>query len=211
MVTDSAVVTQVSDLEETGRGDGSDAALLPDQDGGQTAEEVGQEAARVAWAVAAREVLVDAARRYQAVVTHKELGLAVQERTGIRTKQLQHYWIGDVLRRVSQDCASRGEPDLSSLCVNSSGSVGDGYRSLVAATTGQEPADPDAHAARARLECYRHFGADLPGNGGLPALTPKLAASRTRARKAAHEARPVALCPTCNLALSAGGTCDNCD
>ena len=215
-MTDSGVATRTPELEDTDRGE-ADADLLPESetdapaDTGRTAEEVGVEAARDIWAETARGLLVDVARRYQAVVTHKELGLGVQERSGIRTKQLQHYWIGEVLRRVSEGCASRGEPDLSSLCVNSSGSVGDGYRTLVAATTGEEPADPDAHAARARLACYRHFGAELPGNGGSPALTPKLAATRTRARKAAHEARPVPLCPTCHLALTAGGVCDNCD
>ena len=211
-MTDSGVVTRSSDLEETGRGgDTPDGSALAGSDGGRSAEDVGIEVARQAWAESAHELLSETARRYQAVTTHKDLGLAVQERSGIRTKQLQHYWIGDVLRRVSEECASRGEPDLSSLCVNSSGSVGNGYRTLVAATTGSEPADPDAHAARARLACYRHFGAELPGNGGSPALTPKLAATRTRARKAAHEARPVPLCPTCHLALTAAGVCDNCD
>ena len=188
----------------------TDPALMTPSSG-RTAEEVGLDAARAAWAHVARELLTETAGRYQAVVTHKELGLAVQEGSGITTSQLQHYWIGDVLRRVSQECASRGEPDLSSLCVNSSGSVGDGYRVLVAATTGEEPRDPDAHAARARLACYRHFGAAMPDNGGAPALTPKLAATRTRARKAAQEARPVALCPQCHLALTATGVCDNCD
>lgn len=189
-VTDSSVVTTSSD---------------------RTAEEVGTDAARAAWAEVARELLTTTASRYQAVVTHKELGLAVQERSGITTTQLQHYWIGDVLRRVSEECASRGEPDLSSLCVNSAGSVGSGYRALAAAHSGEEPQDPDAHAARARLACYRHFGATMPDNGGAPALTPKLAATRTRARKAAQEARPVALCPHCHLALTATGVCDNCD
>jgi hypothetical protein len=206
-------VTRVPDLEDNGRG-GADpeGGELTAPDGERTAEEVGAEPARAAWADAARELLIETAKRYQAVLTHKDLGLGVQERSGIRTKQLPHYWIGDVLRRVSEECASRGEPDLSSLCVNSAGSVGDGYRTLVAATTGEEPTDPDAHAARARLACYRQFGAvGLPGNGGAPALTPKLAATRTRARKAAHEARPVPLCPTCHLALTAGGVCDNCD
>ena len=189
-MTDSSVVTPPSD---------------------RTAEEVGVDAARAAWAEVARELLTATAGQYQATVTHKELGLAVQERSGITTTQQQHYWIGDVLRRVSQECTSRGEPDLSSLCVNSAGSVGDGYRVLVAAHSGEEPQDPDAHAARTRLACYRHFGAALPANGGAPALTPRLAATRTRARKAAHEARPVALCPQCHLALTATGVCDNCD
>ncbi len=135
----------------------------------------------------------------------------MQERSGIRTKQLQHYWLGDVLQRVAQDCAARGEPNLSSLCVNAAGSVGDGYGLAVADTTGQAPSDPDRHAALARLECYRHFGADLPAGGGAAALTPRLAATRTRTRKAAQEARPVPTCPTCHLALTSSGVCDNCD
>jgi hypothetical protein len=194
MVTDPAAATRSSDLTDDSR----------------TVEEVGTEQARTAWAASARELLCETAQRYQAVVAQQELGRQVQEHSGIRTTQLHHYWIGDVLRRVSTECAERGEPDLSSLCVNGSGSVGDGYRVLVAATTGEEPADPDAHAARARLACYRHFGAELPANGGSPALTPKLAATRTRARKAAQEARPVPLCPTCHLALTANGVCDNC-
>jgi hypothetical protein len=170
------------------------------------------EAARSSWAEAAREQLIATARRYQAVTTYKELGAGVQQRSGIRTKQLVHYWIGDVLLRVAKDCAARGEPNLSSLCVNAAGSVGDGYRLAVAETTGQAPTDPDRHAAQVRLECYRHFGAvGLPASGGAPALTAKLAAARTRARKAAHEARPVATCPTCHLALTPSGACDNCD
>jgi hypothetical protein len=170
------------------------------------------EAARSSWAEAAREQLTETARRYHAVITHKELAESVQQRSGIRTTQPAHYWIGDVLLRVAQDCAARGEPNLSSLCVNAAGSVGEGYRSAVAKITGQEPTDPDRHAALARLECHRQVGAaGLPSGGGAPALTAKLAAARTRARKLAHEARPVPTCPTCHLALTSSGVCDNCD
>ena len=186
-------------------------SLTRDHDSPRSAAEVGPEAARSSWAEAAREQLLETARRYQAVTTYKELGEGVQLRSGIHTKQLVHYWIGDVLLRVAKDCAARDEPNLSSLCVNAAGSVGEGYRDAVAATTGEEPADPDSHAARVRLACYRHFGADLPAGGGAPALTSKLAATRTRTRKAAHEARPVPTCPTCHLALTASGACDNCD
>jgi hypothetical protein len=170
------------------------------------------ESARASWAEAAREQLIETAGRYHAVTTSKELAEAVQQRTGIRTRQPPHYWITDVLSRVAKDCAAREEPNLSSLCVNAAGSVGDGYGRVVAEATGQAPADQDRHAALARLECYRHFGAvGLPAGGGAPALTAKLAASRTRARKAAQEERPVATCPTCHLALTASGVCDNCD
>src|SRR5215213_10934803 len=97
------------------------------------------DAARSSWAEAAREQLIDTARRYQAVTTYKELGEGVQQRSGIHTEQLPHYWISDVLLRVAKECAARNEPNLSSLCVNAAGSVGEGYAVAVAETTGQAP------------------------------------------------------------------------
>ncbi|WP_344220484.1 hypothetical protein [Kribbella sancticallisti] len=176
------------------------------------ASEVGSDNARSAWAEAARDVLLDAANRYRSVVTYKELANHVQYRTGIRTKQLMHYWIGDVLARVAADCSRRGEPLLSSLCVNTEGSVGDGYAIAVTAAYGEAPEDSDAHAANERLACYQHFeAAGLPPDGGSPALVPRLAASRERARKAALADRPVAQCPTCHLQVPASGICDYCD
>lgn len=177
----------------------------------RSSAEVGSDAARAAWAVAARDVLMDAARRYQAVITYKELAVQVQHRTGIRTSQLLQHWIGDVLTRVAGDCRARGEPNLSALCVNAQGSVGNGYAAVVLARTGIEPADLDDHAARDRLDCYRYFdAAGLPADGGAPSLTPQIAAGRSRARKAAREARPVLTCPTCHMALPATGICDDC-
>lgn len=174
--------------------------------------EVGSKTARAEWAEAARYVLLDVARRYHGVVTYKDLATQVQHRTGIRTKQLMHYWIGDVLGRVSADCAHGDEPLLSSLCVNAEGSVGDGYAIAVRAASGETPGDVDDHAAHERLRCYRHFGAaDLPADGGVPALTPNLAAARGRARKAKAIDRPVAICPNCHTQLPATGNCDFCD
>lgn len=167
---------------------------------------------RVARAEAAREVLLGTAGRYHDVITYQALGAAVVERTGVHTKQLLQYWISDVLLRVARECAARDEPNLASLCVNNTGSVGEGYRAAVLAVTGEEPADADDHAAGQRLACHRHFGAaNLPESGGQAALAPKLAASRSRARKNAWEAREIPLCPDCNLALPANGVCDECD
>lgn len=178
----------------------------------QDATEVGPERARTAWAEAAREVLVDSARRYRTVVTYKELSSQVQHRSGIRTSQLVQHWIGDVLGRVAAECAARGEPNLSSLCVNAQGSVGAGYVAGETSPEGIETGDLDDEAARERLACYLHFDADgLPADGGSPALTPQVAATRSRTRKAAHAARPVATCPTCHMALPATGVCDECD
>lgn len=122
-----------------------------------------------------------------------------------------HYWIGDVLGRVSADCARRGEPLLSALCVNTEGSVGEGYRGAVIDIRGELVGDVDDHAASERLACYRYFGAELPDDGGRPQLTPRIRASRTTARKVAAAASPRPTCPTCHLQLPATGVCDNCD
>lgn len=175
------------------------------------ASDLGTGEARAEWAGAARDVLLDAARRYHAVVTYTELSDQVQHRTGIRTSQQVRHWIGDVLGRVADDCAARGEPNLSSLCVNAQGSVGAGYAAVVRTLDGAEPGDHDDHAARERLACYTHFEAvGLPADGGVRALTPQVSASRTRARKAAQEARPIPTCPNCHMAVPATGICDDC-
>jgi len=176
------------------------------------AEAPSAEESRAAWAEAARELLLDTARTYRAVVTQKELAEDAQARSGIHSEQRSHHWIGNVLLRVAQDCAKRDEPNLASLCVNASGSVGDGYAEAVLATTGERPEDGDRHAATARLECYRFFDApDLPEDGGLAALTPRLEASRSRLRKAEIAARPVNMCPVCYMSIPASGTCVNCE
>ncbi|SDM95913.1 hypothetical protein SAMN05192576_1366 [Nocardioides szechwanensis] len=166
---------------------------------------------RDAWAEAARGGLIETAGQYHAVVTTKELATLAQNRTGIRTKQLTHYWIGDVLTRVAAECARRDEPLLSSLCVTTDGSVGASYAPAVLAATGEVPADADDHAAQERLRCYRHFGADLPEGGGVAALTPKLAATRGRERKIRAQEKVHAHCPICNLQLPATGICDDCN
>ncbi len=175
------------------------------------AADVGEEAARAAWAIAAREVLLETAARYHAVITSKELAAAVMSLSKIQTRRPSHYWIGDVLGRVSADCAERGEPLLSSLCVNAEGSVGAAYGPAVVAARGSLPGDADDHAARERLECHRSFGADLPPGGGSWALTPRLSASRSRERRAAAAEKMPPLCPKCHTAVPATGFCDYCD
>jgi hypothetical protein len=176
------------------------------------AAEVGLEAAHEAWAAAAREVLVETARGYRSVVTQAELAAAVQERSDITTDRRTHYWIDDVLAAVGRDNSSREEPLLPALCVNREGSVGAGYARLVLELTGEEPADPDDHAAKERLACHRFFEAhDLPEGGGTSALVPQLANARARVRKAAAAARPAKTCPTCYMELLPTGVCDTCD
>jgi hypothetical protein len=197
------------------------------------ATEVGTATARAAWAEAARPVLLDAAGRYRAKVTYSQLATAVQQATGITTAQPVHQWISDVLGRVTDECQSRGEPLLSSLCVTAQGSVGQGYADAVERARGTRPSDPDDHAAHERLSCYQHWHAEgLPRDGGTPLRTahftparkaaPRKAAPRpasprrapagtpTAARKAA-ETKPVQLCPSCFTAVPASGICDYCD
>jgi len=177
----------------------------------QDAADVGTEESRTAWALAARDGLLDVARRYHSVITYKELAALVQWRTRIRTTQLIQHWIGDVLTRVAVDCAARDEPNLSSLCVNAEGSVGDGYTLAVETATGARPADGDRHAAEERLRCYVfHEAVGLPADGGSAALTPRLTAARARARKVVKDATPIPTCPVCFMAIPATGVCDNC-
>jgi ribosomal protein L32 len=183
----------------------------PDADAPVDAADVGDEAARSAWAAAAREVLIETARKYHSVITSKELAAAVMDRSRITTKRPSHYWMGDVLARVASHCVERGEPLLSSLCVNAEGSVGAAYAGTVASVRDAVTGDADDHAARERLECYRVFGADLPSGGGSWALTPRLSASRSRERRAAAAEKMPPLCPTCHTAVPATGVCDYCD
>lgn len=187
-----------------------DLDLDIEEDTTRQASEVGEEESRAEWALAARDILLVAARKYRAVVTQRELADSVQEQTGLHTTQRMQQWIGDVLARVAQDCAARDEPSLASLCVDAQGSVGAGYAGAL--TSGDQPDDADRHAAAVRLECYRHFGApDLPADGGLAALTPKLESSRARTKKAAVAARPINMCPVCFMSIPPNGTCVNCD
>jgi hypothetical protein len=175
------------------------------------AADLGPGEARAAWAEAARPILVAAAQSYRSVVSRNDLAEAVQASSGISTKQRTHYWIDDVLAVVGRESAERGEPLLPALCVNRDGSVGTAYAALVLELTGEEPADPDDHAAKQRLAAHRFFEAsDLPADGGFAALVPQLANARARARKAEVAARPAQTCPTCYMELLPTGVCDSC-
>lgn len=167
--------------------------------------------AKAAWIPFAREALIRVAREYNGLISYSELAEEVQERTQIRTRQLKHYWVGAVLGVVSQDCHSRGEPLLPSLCVQQDGQIGAGYAAALTETYGGPvPEDLDMAAAEERLKCYTHFGATLPEGGGVPTLSPQVATRRRVAARKAREdvRRPV--CPTCHLTLAYTGQCDNC-
>ncbi|MCD4526794.1 hypothetical protein [Nocardioides sp. cx-173] len=165
---------------------------------------------RDAWAEAAHATLLEVAGEYHRVLTTKELAVQVQNRTGIRTQQQTHYWLGDVLTRVAARCAREDEPMLTAFCVNADGSVGASYAPAVLAATGTAPEDADEHAAQQRLLAHQRYGADLPAGGGVAALTPKLAAARGRERKIRYQEREIPTCPNCYMQLPATGVCDNC-
>jgi hypothetical protein len=187
---------------------------------------VSVESAQALWASMARDALVDVARRYNAVITVTALAEDVQKRSGVRTKLGMSHWIDAVLAGVADECARRDEPLLSALCVGDDGSVGDGYGAAVERARGTVPLDADLQAADERLSCYRHFGAELPPDGGRPQITrrvaqpaparaPRAAASGTRRASTTPRAprrveRPVAICPTCFTQLPASGRCDTC-
>lgn len=130
--------------------------------------------AKVSWAEVARNELVRVATVYGGLITYGELADEVQTRSGIRTRMLMHYWIGDVLGMVARNCYRLGEPLLSALCVHADGTIGDGYGWAIDQTYGgSRPEDLDMHAAEERFKCYRHFGSEMPLDGGRPTLTPK--------------------------------------
>lgn len=166
-----------------------------------------------AWAPIATVLLKDTAKRYNAVVTYKQLGEVVQSRSGVSHNGLLTNWIGSLLGRVIELCTEEQIPQLGALCVKEDGTVGDGYRHAAIASGGSSGMDLDElddHAAMTRLECYRYFGANLPPGGGEPVLTPRARAARERKVREARKHEPPKLCPTCFTVLPVTGVCDGC-
>jgi hypothetical protein len=162
------------------------------------------------WADAARQVLLGVALRYHAYITYAELGQAVQDRTGVRTRSLLTNWVGGVLGVVAHECKERREPVLTALCVRQDESVGPGYIKAVEDVYGIVPEDPDQHAAAERLACYKAFGAELPPDGGAPALPRRVRQVREERERARRVELPPATCPTCFMQLPSTGHCDAC-
>ena len=168
------------------------------------------------WAKHAYEVLVETAGRYNAVITYSELAEEVQRRSSLRTKSQMRNWIGGLLADLVKVNHARNEPPLTSLVVHKDdGQVGVGYDEVLRVAGEQPIADAlerETHAAAARLECYRHWGAEVPADAKptLSAKTRVVRASTPRAA-AATEARRGAVCPTCFMEMPVSGPCPNCD
>jgi hypothetical protein len=168
-------------------------------------------AALDAWVPIAHGALMETASRYNRLTTYLELTERVQHVSGIRTKMLIGNWSGKLLERVAQLAANSGEVPLTSLCVHQDGTIGQGYLRAPRTTPlgSDADVDVDALAARDRLLCYRKYAVDLPADGGVAMLTPKLA--QARAKRAAQERPPAQLCPDHFMELSATGECSMCD
>lgn len=115
---------------------------------------ISQDEAIDLWAKAARPYLIEVAEAHS-TTTYKALANHVREATGVTTKQLIVNWIGRVLGRVGEQAESRGEPHLTSLCVDVKGSVGGGYPWAPADATVEER---DSFAQQHRMECYARYG-----------------------------------------------------
>jgi hypothetical protein len=170
--------------------------------------EVPIDEATATWVVHARQALISTAGRYHGYITYDELAETVQREAGVVTTLPTHQWLGAVLGEVADDCAARGEPPLTALCVRKDETVGPAYRRGVVRTGEPAPEDLDEHAAEARLACYRYFGAAIPEGGGRAALTPKVSEARRRAARL--NPAPAAVCPTCFTQLPFTGRCDAC-
>ena len=167
------------------------------------------------WVKHAYEILVETAGRYNAVITYSELAEEVQRRSSLFTSSQMRNWIGALLADLVKVNHARDEPALTALVVRKDdGQVGAGYDEVLRASGHAAIADPlerEMHAAAARLECYRHWGADVPA-GAQPTLTTRTREVRARTpRTAAVEARRGAVCPTCFMETPVSGACPNCD
>ncbi|GAB3676948.1 hypothetical protein [Angustibacter aerolatus] len=191
----------------------TDAAPATDQVDDVTAVEAAEPVdpadAMEAWAQVAHDELVETAKRYNAVITTKELGERVQEVSGARTTVLLQHWITKLLDAVATQAAAAGEPPLASLVVRPDGGAGAAYGRSARTAGDAAVADLDALAAQHRLLCYQAFAEDLPDGGGRVTLTPQVAARKERAR--AQVERPVNLCPVHYIALPVSGHCELCD
>ena len=161
-----------------------------------------------AWTVAAHEVLIRTARHYNGYLTHAELAAEIQQMSGISTPALVRTWITRVLDATADECHRRGEPPLTSLCVDREESVGGAYEHVLTLSGLATTADLDQQAAADRLACYLKYAHDVPAHGGYAKLTPKVAAARRRAARL--NPAPGRLCPSCNTVLPSSGQCDNC-
>jgi hypothetical protein len=182
------------------------------------------------WAKHAYEVLVETAGRYDAVITYSELAEEVQRRSALWSKSEMRTWIGPLLADMAKVNHVREEPPLTSLVVHKQdGRVSTGYdeaRKLAGQPPLDDPDERELQAATARLECYRHWGADVPADARptvhtrtrearerstrTPRAAARAASPRATTRTSSEERRG-AVCPTCFMEMPLSGVCANCE
>lgn len=181
------------------------------------------------WAKHAYEVLVETAGRYDAVITYSDLAEEVQRRSSLWSKSEMRTWIGGLLADMAKVNHARDEPPLTSLVVHKQdGRTSAGYdqaRRLAGQRALDDPDERETQAATARLECYRHWGADVPADARptvhtrtrearqrSPRASRSVAGTTSRATsRASTEERRGAVCPTCFMEMPLSGVCANCD
>ncbi len=190
------------------------------------------------WSRAAVDLLTETATEYDRVLTTNEFAEEVQRRAGAWANVTSKTWVRKVLGVVTLKCVKEGWPHLASLVVRpSDGKPGPWYFDVLAETGPGSAQDESHHAARQRLDCYEHFGADVP-EGADPTLDPlrrrrtvrhldaKPAPTRSARTKTTPPARtrPAAarkpqapseerrgkVCPTCFMEMPLSGVCANC-
>jgi len=185
------------------------------------------------WAKITHGILEQVAADYHAVVREAELAERLQAESGIRTTRGPERWLAKMLAPLAHLHHRDGYPPLTALVVDRNGWVGERYDDLMRATEQLPITDPTAReldAARARLACYQWAGS-APEDGGVPAAVPRVVRSRAGGTTSGRTARgrtprtprepkaparpkkverPVAVCPSCFMAIPATGVCDNC-
>lgn len=162
-----------------------------------------------AWASAGRPVLEGVARQYGSYLTYQQMAEAVQQKAGNHGRAVPALDRPGPRHDRNRAEFALGRTPLTALVVRADGTIGDGYAIPVEEREGAVPADLEMHAAEERLRCYRHFGAELPPDGGQATLTREVAVRRENARRnSPPQRRPV--CPNCFLELPTVGICDNC-
>lgn len=179
-----------------------------------TEKYVTPQVAQPIWVKHAYEILVDTAGTYNGVITYSDLAEEIQQRSGLATRSQMRNWIGSLLADLARVNHARSEPALTSLVVRKDdGRVGSGY-DVVLRLAGEPPIEDqlerETHAAAARLDCYRHWGAHVPAEAA-PTLSPRMREVRDRpSRKAPTADRRGGICPTCFMEMPVAGDCANC-
>lgn len=130
------------------------------------------------WAAVAYEELKRVAGTYNKLISYAGLRTVLRQETGLTTGMLMQNWIGGVLEIAAQRAADANEPPLTSLCVRSDGTIGDGYLRAPRAVAPSSTNDVEQLAAEDRLLCYAAFATDMPANGGIPTLPAEVTLQR---------------------------------